>query len=82
MFPHAQPYIYIDAGGTYKTRTIMRAEQVAIYMILHKFAAQDWVGIFTDSLSGLEAIRHRYINPGAPPQALNTITTTGSYRAA
>ncbi len=58
--------IDIDAGGTDETRTIMRAELVAIYTALDKFAAHEWVGIFTDSLSNLQAIRHRYTsNPGA-----------------
>jgi len=56
--------IYIDAGGTYETRTIMRAELVAIYTSLYKFATHEWVGIFTDSLSGLRAIRHRHTNLG------------------
>ena len=50
--------IYIDAGGTDETRTIMRAELVAIYAALDKFAAHEWMGIFTDSLSSLTAIRH------------------------
>ena len=43
----------------------MRVELVAIYTALGKFAAHEWVGIFTDSLSSLQAIRHRYTNPGA-----------------
>jgi ribonuclease HI len=38
---------------------------VAIYTALNKFAAHEWVGIFTDSLASLQAIRHRYTNPGA-----------------
>jgi hypothetical protein len=33
--------IYIDARGTDKTRTIMRAELVAIYTALDKFATHD-----------------------------------------
>jgi hypothetical protein len=33
---------------------------VAIYMALDKFATHDSVGIFTDSLSSVHAIRHRY----------------------
>ena len=45
--------IYIDAGGTYEARTIIRAEMVAIYTALAKFAVHDWIGIFTDSLSSL-----------------------------
>jgi ribonuclease HI len=43
----------------------MRAELGAIYTALDKFAAHEWVGIFTDSLSSLQAIRHCYTNPGA-----------------
>jgi ribonuclease HI len=42
----------------------MRAELVAIYTALDKVAIHEWVGIFTDSLSSLQAIRHRYTNPG------------------
>jgi hypothetical protein len=54
--------MYIDARGTDETcdlPTIMRAELVAIYTALDKFAAHELVGIFTDSLSSLQAIRHR-----------------------
>ena len=52
--------IYIDAGGPDETRTIMRAELVA-----NKDATHECVGIYTDSLSSLQAIRHRYTNSGA-----------------
>ena len=45
--------IYIDACGTYKTHTIMRAELMDIYTALDKFASHERVGIFTDSLSSL-----------------------------
>jgi hypothetical protein len=41
----------------------MRAELVAMYTALDKFATHEWVGIFADSLSNLQAIRHRYTNP-------------------
>ncbi len=41
----------------------MRADLVAIYKALDKFATHEWVEIFTDSLSSLHAIRHRYTNP-------------------
>jgi len=34
-------------------------------MSLDKFNAHDLIRIFTDSLSSLQAILHRYINPGA-----------------
>jgi ribonuclease HI len=56
--------IYIDATGTKETRTIMRAELVAIHTALTKFAAHDWIGIFTDSLPSLQVIRHHHTNPG------------------
>jgi len=57
--------IYIDAVGTeQETRTIMRAELVAIHTALTMFAKHDWLGIFTDSLSSLQAIRHHNTNPG------------------
>jgi hypothetical protein len=58
-------FIYIDALGTNETRTIMRAELVAIYISLDNFVTREWVGIFTDSLSSLHAIRYRYTNLGA-----------------
>ena len=45
--------IYIDAGGTDETRTIMRAELVAICTALDKLATPEWVEIFTDFLSSL-----------------------------
>jgi hypothetical protein len=56
--------IYIDTRGTNETRTIMRADMVAIYTALDNFATHEWVGIFTDFLSNLHAIRHRYTNAG------------------
>jgi hypothetical protein len=43
----------------------MRAELVAIYTALDKFATHEWVGIFKDSLSSLQAIQHHYTNTGA-----------------
>ena len=52
--------IYIDARGTKETRTIMRAELVAIYKALDEFAAHELAKIFTDSLSSLHASRHHY----------------------
>ena len=57
--------IDIDAGGTNETRAIMRADLVAIHTVLNTFAAREWIGIFTDSLSSLQAIRHTYTNPGS-----------------
>ena len=41
----------------------MRANLLVIYMALDKFASHEWVGIFTDSLSCLQTIRHRNTNP-------------------
>jgi len=52
--------LYIDAGGTEETRAIMRVEQVAIHTALDEFATHEWVGIFTYSLSSLQAIQRRY----------------------
>ena len=55
--------LYIDAKGGEETHTIMQVELVAIYTALDKFATHEWVGIFTDSLSSLYAIRHHYTHP-------------------
>ncbi len=35
-----------------------------IYMALTTFFTHDWIGIFTDSLSSLQSIRHHHTNPG------------------
>ena len=45
--------IFIDAAGTRETRTIMRAELVAIHTALTTFENHEWIGIFPDSLSSL-----------------------------
>ncbi len=45
--------IYIYAAGMEETRTIMRAELVAIHTALTTFAEHDWLGKFSDSLSSL-----------------------------
>ena len=45
--------IYIDDAGTEETRTIMRAELVAIHAALVTFSAHEWIGIFTNSLCSL-----------------------------
>jgi len=42
----------------------MRAELVAIYTALDKFSTHEWVGIFTDSLSSIHAIRQSYAHQG------------------
>jgi ribonuclease HI len=56
--------IYIDAAGTEETRTITRAEMVAIHTALTTFSTHDRLGIFTDSLSSLQTTRHHYTDPG------------------
>ena len=56
--------IYIDAAGSEETRTIMRAELVAIYTALKTFASHEWIGVFTDSLTNMHAIQHHHTNPG------------------
>ena len=55
---------YIDAAGTEETRTIMRGELVAIHTALTTFEEHAWIGIFTDSKSALQAIRHHHAHPG------------------
>ena len=55
--------IYIDAAGTKETRTITRADLADIHTALTTFVPHDWVGMFADSLSSLQAIRHKNINP-------------------
>jgi hypothetical protein len=42
----------------------MRAELVAIHTVLTTFIAPDLIGIITDYLSSLQAIRHHHSNPG------------------
>ena len=56
--------LYIDAGGTKETRTIMRVELVAIHKALDTISTHEWIWIFTGSLSKLYAIRHRYTHQG------------------
>jgi hypothetical protein len=56
--------LYIDASGTEEIRTIMRAELVVIHTALTTFSEQEWIGIFTDSLSSLQAIQHQHTHPG------------------
>ena len=55
--------IYIDAAGIEETRTIMRAELVAIHTALNTFPTHEWIGIFSDSLSSLQAIENHNTNP-------------------
>ena len=56
--------IYIDSAGTEETRTIMRAELVAMHTAHTTFAMNGWISIFTDSLSSLEAFWRHRTNPG------------------
>jgi len=42
----------------------MRAKLVALHTALSIFEAHPWLGIFTDSLSSLKAIRLPYYRPG------------------
>ena len=52
--------IFIDAAGTEETRTIIRAELVAIHTALTTFENHEWIGVFTDSLSSLQTIRQKH----------------------
>jgi len=56
--------IYIDVASSEETRTIMRAELMAIHTALTRFGDHSWLGVFTDSLSGLHEIRLHYYRPG------------------
>ena len=56
--------IYKDATGCEETRTIMRAELVAIHTALTRFKDHSWMGIFTYSLSILQAIRLHFYRLG------------------
>jgi ribonuclease HI len=55
--------IYIEAAGSEEIRTIMRAELVVIHAALSRFEDHPWIGVFTDSLSSLQAIRLQYYRP-------------------
>ena len=57
-------HIYIDVAGTEETRTITRAELVAIHTALTTFSTHEWIGVFTNSLSSIQAIRHHHTNSG------------------
>ena len=41
----------------------MRTELVAIYTALATFVSHEWVGVFTDSLTSLQAIQRHRTNP-------------------
>ena len=69
--------IYIDAAGTDETRTIMRAELVAIYTALTTFASHEWIGIFHKLLNqptGYPTLPHKpwyhWCQALSPPQPL------------
>jgi hypothetical protein len=57
--------IYIEVVGNEESNTITRADLVNIRTALDKFASLSWVGIFSDSLSNLHAIRNHHGSPGA-----------------
>ena len=44
---YALPSSYIDAAGCEETRTIMRAELVAIHIAMTIFEDHPWLGVFT-----------------------------------
>jgi hypothetical protein len=69
--------IYIDVAGIEETRTIMRTDMVSIHTGLVTFSTHDWIGIFTNSLSSLQAIRLHHPNPGTP-RVKSIITTTNA----
>jgi hypothetical protein len=56
--------IYTHSAETEEIRTITRAVLVAIHTALTTFASHDWVGIFTNSLYSLQAIRRHNTNTG------------------
>ena len=56
--------IYIDAAWSEETRTILRAELVAIHTTLTRFEEHPWIGVFTHSLYNLQAVRLHYYRPG------------------
>jgi hypothetical protein len=43
----------------------MRAELVAIHTALTAFATYEWIGIFIDYISCLQATMHHHTNPSA-----------------
>ena len=55
---------YIDATECEETRTIMCAELVAIHSALTRFEDHSSLGVFTYSLSILQAKRIHYYRPG------------------
>ena len=59
----ANTTIYIDDVGTEETRTIMRVVLVAIHTALTTFSTHEWIDMFTDFLSSLQAIRHHHSSP-------------------
>ena len=42
----------------------MRVELIAIHTTLTTFTEHEWISIFTDSLSSLQAIHHQHTHPG------------------
>ncbi len=56
--------IYIDVLATEEAHTITRAELVANHTALTTFTSHEWLGIFTDSISSLQAIWYHNFNLG------------------
>ncbi len=56
--------IYIDVAGTEEPRISIRAELVANHTAFTTFSTHEWIDIFTDFLSTLQAIRQHHTNPG------------------
>ena len=72
--------IYIDATVTEETRTVMRAELIAIYTALTTFAEHDWLGylLINDQVSkpyGITTPTHVFAAP------YTTTTTCCSQKA-
>jgi hypothetical protein len=66
--------LYIDVSCCDDTRTIMRAERIAIHTALIRFHDHLWLRICTDSLSSLQAILHHYISRDSLPLPITTTT--------
>jgi hypothetical protein len=52
--------LYIDVAWCDETRSIMRAELVALHTALFTFEAHPWLGIFADSLSSMHSTINRF----------------------
>ena len=64
--------LYINTAGCDKTRTIMRAELVAIHTALAIFEDHPCIGVFKESMSSLRAIRNHWSYESILPQCACT----------